>query len=71
MPADLLQMQAHSFGIDIRQHQPGADGPLTADRAEQVGPGVAAVARRSGPCPTARPDPRQGALLTHSGLVFT
>jgi len=70
MPADLLQMQAHGLGIDIRQHQPGADGPLRADRTEQVGPSVAAVARRSGPGATTRPDPRQGALLAHSGLVL-
>ena len=70
MPADLLQMQAHGLGVDDRQHQPGAGCPLGADRAEQVGPTVAAVARRSGPGATARPDPGQGALLTDSGLVL-
>ena len=69
MPADLLQMQAHGLGIDIRQHQPGADGPLRADCTEQVGPSIATVARRSGPGAPARPDPGQGALLAHSGLI--
>ena len=31
VPADFLQMQAHGLGIDIRQYQPDADGPLRAD----------------------------------------
>ena len=35
VPADFLQMQAHGLGVDIRQHQPGADGPLRADCTEQ------------------------------------
>ena len=68
--AALLQMQVHGLGIDERQHQPGAGCPLGANRAEQVGPAIAAVARRSGPGATTRPDPGQGALLTDSGLVL-
>src|SRR5690242_12675890 len=43
--ADLRQVQAGGLGVGAGQHEGGADGPLGADRAEQVGPGVAAVAR--------------------------
>jgi hypothetical protein len=38
LPADLLQMQAHRLRVGRRQHQPGADGPLRTDRAEQTAP---------------------------------
>jgi hypothetical protein len=68
--ADLGQVQAGGLGVGVGQHEGGADGPLGADRAEQVGPGVAAVARSAGPGAAARPDPGQGALLADAGLVL-
>src|SRR5204862_4880384 len=48
----------------------GADGALRADRAEQVGPGVAPVPWRPGPGAAPRPDPGQGALLADAGLIL-
>ena len=62
-------MQVHGLGIDERQHQPGAGCPLGADRTEQVGPTIAAVARRSRPGAAARPDPGQCTLLANSGFI--
>src|SRR5215218_6143241 len=43
--ADLLQVQAHGARVGIGQDESGAGRAPRADRAEQVGPGVAAVAR--------------------------
>src|SRR4051794_6875717 len=68
--ADLRQVQAGGRGVGIRQDQGGADGALRADRAERVGPGVAAVAGRPGPGAATRPDPGQRALLADAGLVL-
>jgi hypothetical protein len=71
LAADLRQVQAGGRGIGVGQDEGGADGPLRADRAEQVGPGVAAVAGRPGPGAAPRPDPGQRALLADAGLVLT
>jgi hypothetical protein len=49
LPGDLGQVPAGRGGVDVGQDEPGADGPLRADRAEEVGPGVAAVALRRVP----------------------
>src|SRR4051795_10933115 len=68
--ADLRQVQAGGLGVGVGQDQRGTDGPLGADRAEQVGPGVAAVARRPGAGAAPRPHPGQGALLADAGLVL-
>src|SRR5690349_18801011 len=67
--ADLGRVQAGGLGVGVGQHEGGADGPLRADRAEQVGPGIPAVARRPRPGAAARPGPGQGALLADAGLV--
>ena len=56
--------------IDMGQDEGGADGTLGADCTEQVGPGVAAVARRPGPGAAARPDPGQRALLADAGFIL-
>src|SRR5919107_1369096 len=55
--ADLRQVQAHGLGVDAGQDEAGADGPLGADRADQVRPGVAAVPRGpwAGGAPPAQP----------------
>src|SRR4051794_17133887 len=68
--ADLGEVQARGLGVGVGQDEGGADGPLRADRAEQVGPGVAAVAGRPGPGAAPRPDPGQRALLADAGLVL-
>src|SRR5206468_8103193 len=52
------------------QDEGGTDGPLRADRPEQVGPGVATVAGRPGPGAAPRPDPGQGALLADAGFIL-
>ena len=51
LAADLRQVQAGRGRIDMGQDESGADGPRGADCTEQVGPGVAAIARRPGPVP--------------------
>src|SRR4051812_29553145 len=70
LPADLRRVQAGGRGVGVGQDQGGTDGPLRADRAEQVGPGVPAVAGRPGPGAATRPDPGQRALLADAGLVL-
>ena len=50
--------------------RPAAHLTLRTDRAEQVGPGVAAVAGRPGPGAAPRPDPGQRALLADAGLIL-
>src|SRR5690349_12007160 len=60
--ADLDEVQAGGRRVGVGQDQGGADGPLRADRAEQVGPRVATVAGRPRPGAAARPHPGQGAL---------
>src|SRR3954462_3543927 len=68
--ADLRQVQAGRSRVGAWQDEPGGDLALWADRAEQVGPGVAAVARRPGAGAATRPDPGQRALLADAGLVL-
>src|SRR5215218_8491108 len=70
MAADLRQVQAGRSRVGVGQDEPGGDLALWADRAEQVGPGVAAVARRPGAGAATRPDPGQRALLADAGLVL-
>src|SRR4051812_31647047 len=68
--ADLGQVQAGGRGIGVGQDEGGTDGALRADRPEQVGPGVPAVAGRPGPGAAPRPHPGQRALLADAGLVL-
>ncbi len=42
--ADFLKMQVHRLGVDLRQHQGGADGAFRTDRAEEIDPLIASVA---------------------------
>jgi hypothetical protein len=67
--ADLGQVQAGGVAVGVGQDEGGADGPRRADRAEQVGPRVAAVPGRPGPGAAPRPDPGQRALPADPGLV--
>src|SRR6476620_11568686 len=71
LAGDLRQVQAGRRRVDVGQNQGGADGARRADRAEQVGPGEAAVACRPGPGAAARPDPGHRSLLADAGLVLT
>ena len=50
--------------------RPAADAALGADRAEEVGPVVAGVARRARARAALRPDPGERALLADAGLVL-
>jgi hypothetical protein len=68
--ADLGQMQGHGFGVDIGQHQAGADASGGADGAEQIGPAIAAVAGRGWTAAALGPDAAQRALLADPGLVL-
>lgn len=70
MAADLGEVPVHGLGVGIGQHQGCASRSLGADRAKEVGPSIAPVARRSGPAATAGPDPGQGALLADTGLIL-
>ena len=49
LAADLRQVQAGRGRIDMGQDEGGADGSRGADCTEQIGPGVAAIARRRVP----------------------
>ncbi len=69
--ADLAQMEVHGLAVGVRHHQGSADGAFGPDGAEEVGPFVAAVARRVRPRADAGPDAGQGALLADPGLVLT
>ena len=67
---DLGEVGIHRGGVDVRQHQAGGDAAGGADRAEDVGPFVAGVARRARPRAALRPDAGQRALLADARLVL-
>jgi len=68
--ADFNQMLVHGFNVDGRQHQGGANTPARANRAEEIGPGEAPVARRARTASTPGPDARHRALLSDPGFVL-
>ncbi len=47
--ADFLQVQVHRLGIGVRHDHRGADAARRADRAEQVGGGMAVVVHHQWP----------------------
>ena len=57
-----------AVGVDLRQDQGGGLLGRRADGGEDIGGGVALVARLSRPAAAARPLPRQLALLADPGL---
>ena len=63
-------MQVHRFGVDLGQHQGGTDPARGADRAEQIGPLVALIARRPRAAALLSPDVGQAALLTDPRFVL-
>lgn len=64
------EMQVHRRGVGARQDKAGADAPLGADGAEDVGPLVAGVAHRAGPRPAPGLDPGGGGLLADPRFVL-
>ncbi len=71
LAADRSEMQRHGLGVRRRHDQTCCDAALRTGRAKQVGPIVALVVRRAGPCATLGPDAGQRALLADPGLILT
>ena len=67
---DLGEVQVHGRGVDVRENQGGGLLGRRADGGEDIGGGVALVARLPRPAAAARPLPRQLALLADPGLVL-
>ena len=70
MSADFRQMQVHGFGVDLGQDQTDADTAGRTDRAKNVGPIVALIARRARPTAPLGPNVSQAALLADAGFVL-
>ena len=71
LAADRSEMQRHGLGVRRRHDQTCCDAALRTGGAKQVGPIVALVVRRAGPCATLGPDAGQRALLADPGLILT
>ena len=63
-------MGVHRGGVGEGHDEARRGAALGADRAEDVGPLVAGVARRAWPRAALRPDPGERALLADPGLVL-
>ncbi len=61
---DLGQMGVHRRRVDAGQDQPCRDAARRADRAKQIGPLIAGVARRAGSGAARGPDAGQGGFCT-------
>jgi len=70
LPADLGQMQRHDLGVGGWDDEGRRGAALWTDGAEDIGPFVALIARRTGPCASFGPDAGQCALLTNARLVL-
>ena len=70
MAADLNQMQVHRLGIGLGQDKGGAGAARRTDRAEDVGPVIALIARRRRPGALFRPDVGQAALLADACFIL-
>ena len=70
LAADLSQVQGHDLGIGGRHDERGGGAALRASGAEDVGPVVASVARRTRPGSALGPDAGQRALLADARLVL-
>ena len=70
LPADLGQMQRHGLGVGGWDDEGRRGAALRTDGAEDVGPFVALIARRAGPCASFGPDSGQRALLADACLVL-
>jgi len=54
--ADLGEVQVHRLGVGLGQDERSADIPRGTDRAEQIGPVVALIARRARPAAALGPN---------------
>jgi hypothetical protein len=68
--ADFRQMQVHGLRVDLGQDQADADATRGADRAEDIGPIIALIARRAWAAAALGPDVGQAALLADPGLIL-
>lgn len=68
--ADLGEVRLHGLGVGEGHHEPGGLALGRADRAEDVGPLRALIARRPRPGPAPRPAAGDRILLAYSGLVL-
>ncbi len=70
VPADLGQMQRHDLGVGGWDDEGRRGAALRTDGAEDIGPFVALIARRTGPCSPLSPDAGQRALLADPRFVL-
>lgn len=68
--ADLGEVNVHRACIGIGHNEPGAEGTRWTDRAEKIGPAVAAIARRTRPRALLCPYAPERTLLTDSGFIL-
>lgn len=62
---DLGEVRVHRRSVGEGQHQAGSDPAPGADRAEEIGPLAAGVARRPRPGAAPRPEAGERALLAN------
>jgi hypothetical protein len=67
---DLGEMVVHRAGIGEGHDEARGDAAVRTDRAEDVGPLVAGVARRPRACAALRPDPAERALLADARFIL-
>lgn len=70
VPADLIEVQLHGFGVGPWQHESRSDAPLWADGTEQIGALIALIGRLAGACSRLGPHPGLPVLLPDPGLVL-
>ena len=70
LPADLGQMQRHNLGVGGWDNEGRRGAALRTDGAEDVGPFVALIARRTRPCSALGPDAGQRPLLANARLIL-
>ena len=68
--ADGFEMQVHHAGIGFGHDDGGGNGPAGTSGAEQIGPVVALIARRTRAGSAPGPDARQGALLADPCFIL-
>jgi hypothetical protein len=70
MAADLVEVELHRLGIDMRQGERCARAARRADGAEQIGALVTLVGGLAGPRAAARPLPDLPVLLAYARFVL-
>ena len=68
--SDLGEVQVHRLGVGLGQDERGAEIARGTDRAEQIGPIVALIARRAWPAAALGPDAGQRPLLADARFVL-